>query len=166
MAFVARPHDLTRHEIMELTDKTVVHRFCSSAEKLPHPIEWLSDNGSQYTAGETRVYGDAWGFLVRNTPAYSPESNGMSEAFVGTFKRDYVYTHELPSAAEVLRQLPVWFEDSGLGYLSPREYRGLQKENGSIICDISDAKESGRSLVWGEFKKEGDRWHGANLSKG
>lgn len=173
VAFVARPRDLTHYQIMELMDETVVRRFGPFTERLPHPIEWLSDNGPQYTALETKTYGNAWGFLVRNTPAYSPESNGMSEAFVGTFKRDYIYTHELPDAAEVIRQLPVWFEDynamaphSGIGYLSPREYRGLQKKNESIICDISDAKESGRPLTWGEFEKEGGRWHGANLSKG
>lgn len=172
MAFVARPHDLTHHQIMELMDETVIRRLGPLTERLPHPIEWLSDNGPQYVAGETKAYGNAWGFLVRNTPAYSPESNGMSEAFVGTFKRDYVYTHELPDAATVISQLPSWFEDynavaphSGIGYLSPREYRGLQKKNKSIICDISDAKESGRPPTWGEFEKEGNRWHGANLSK-
>lgn len=136
MAFVARPHDLTRHEIMELMDKTVVHRFGPSQEKLPHPIEWLTDNGGQYTAHETKAYGKEWGFIVRNTPAYSPESNGMSEAFVKTFKRDYMYTHELPDSATVLRQLPGWFEDynkvaphSGLDYRSPWEYREEQNLN-------------------------------------
>ena len=106
MTFVARSHDLTHHEIMELMDKTVVHRFGSSTERLPHPIEWLTDNGGQYTARETRGYGKEWGFIVRNTPAYSPESNGMSEAFVGTFKRDYVYTHELPNAANASGTAP------------------------------------------------------------
>ena len=117
-------------------DKTVVQRFGSAVEKLPHPIEWLSDNGGQYTAHEARAYGKEWGFVVRNTPAYSPESNGMSEAFVKTFKRDYVYTHELPDAATVMRQLPEWFEDynkvaphSGLDYRSPWEYREEQNLN-------------------------------------
>lgn len=136
MAFVARPHDLTRHEIIELMDKTVVHRFGPSAEKIPHPIEWLTDNGGQYTAHETKAYGKEWGFIVRYTPAYSPESNGMSEAFVKTFKRDYVYTHELPDATTVIRQLPAWFEDynkvaphSGLDYRSPWEYREEQNLN-------------------------------------
>jgi hypothetical protein len=31
------------------------------------------------------------GLVVCNTPAYSPESNGMAEAFVKTLKRDYAY---------------------------------------------------------------------------
>ena len=57
------------------------------------------------------------------------EANGMAEAFVKTFKRDYVYLNRLPSAAEVLAQLPAWFTDyneihphKGLGMRSPREY--------------------------------------------
>jgi len=57
----------------------------------------------------------------------------MAEAFVKTFKRDYVYVNELPSAASVLAQLPVWFEDynefaphKGLKMKSPREFRGQQ----------------------------------------
>lgn len=136
MAFVAKPHALTRYEIMALMDKTVVHRFGPAVETLPHPIEWLTDNGPQYTAHETKAYGKEWGFLVRNTPAYSPESNGMSEAFVKTFKRDYVDTHELPDATTVMRQLPEWFEDynkvaphSGLDYRSPWEYRKEQVLN-------------------------------------
>lgn len=136
ISYVAKPHDLTHEHIMELMDKTVVRRFGPSTERLPHPIEWLSDNGSQYIANETKSYGREWGFIMRNTPARSPESNGMSEAFVNTFKRDYVYTHELPDAATVLRQLPAWFEDynevaphSGLDYRSPWEYRNQENLN-------------------------------------
>jgi len=39
------------------------------------------------------------------TPAYSPESNGRAEAFVHTFRRDYVTSAELGDAEMVLAQL-------------------------------------------------------------
>jgi putative transposase len=42
---------------------------------------------------------------------YSPESNGMAEAFVKTFKRDYVYFGNLQNAQAVLEQLPKWIDD-------------------------------------------------------
>jgi transposase InsO family protein len=63
------------------------------------------------------------------TPVQSPESNGIAEAFVKTFKRDYARVHPLPDAATVLRQIAGWFDDyneshahSGLGMFSPREF--------------------------------------------
>ena len=53
----------------------------------------------------------------------------MAEAFVKTFKRDYVYVNRLPSAIEVIAQLSTWFADyneihphKGPGMRSPREY--------------------------------------------
>ena len=69
--------------------------------------------------------GEATGWLIA-------ESNGMAEAFVKTFKRDYVYLAELHNADEVLRALTAWFDDynehhphRGLGMRSPRQYRAL-----------------------------------------
>ena len=63
------------------------------------------------------------------TPVQSPESNGIAEAFVKTFKRDYAPVHPLPDAATVLPQIAGWFGDynenhphSGLGMISPREF--------------------------------------------
>jgi transposase InsO family protein len=91
-------------------------------------VQWLSDNGPQYTA--TVLYGHELGLVPIATPAYSPESNGLAEAFVGTFKRDYVSGAEPRDAEMVLAQLGGWFDDyntqaphSALGMRSPAEYR-------------------------------------------
>jgi putative transposase len=55
------------------------------------------------------------------------------EAFVKTFKRDYVRVNSRPDALAILRQLPAWFEDynavhphSGLRMLSPRAFIAQQ----------------------------------------
>ena len=53
-----------------------------------HPVEWLSDHGSIYTARETRVFASQPNLVPCFTPVASPGSNGMSEAFVKTLKRD------------------------------------------------------------------------------
>src|SRR2546425_355758 len=59
----------------------------------------------------------------------SPESNGLAEAFFGSFKRDYVYQACLETFEEVARQLPAWIEHynreaphSALGMQSPAEF--------------------------------------------
>lgn len=129
MSFVAQKRALFHHDIIELMDKTVTHRFGDFVEKIPHPIQWLSDNGPQFIANQLRTYGADWGLDMINTPSYSPESNGMAEAFVKLFKRDYVYTNEIWTAESVMRNLPIWFEDynkhhphSGLNMRSPLEY--------------------------------------------
>ena len=114
--------------VRDLMAETVEARF--DDVRAAHPVQWLSDNGPQYTARETREFGAMLGLLVCTTPSYSPQSNGMAEAFVKTFKRDYVYVNDRPDAASVMRQLHIWFEDyneeaphSGLKMLSPREFR-------------------------------------------
>jgi putative transposase len=78
------------------------------------------------------AFGADLGFIVCNSLPYSPESNGMAETFVKSFKRDYVCVGELHDAAHVMAQLPAWFEDyneirphKGLRMLSPREHRRL-----------------------------------------
>jgi putative transposase len=128
MAWVAADRHLDGRDIRDLMAMTVEARFSST--HTAHPVEWLSDNGPPYTAHDTRAFGAASGLLVRNTPAYSPESNGMAEAFVKTFKRDYVYLADLWDARAVLEQLPAWFADynehhphKGLNMLSPRQFR-------------------------------------------
>lgn len=63
------------------------------------------------------------------TPVRSPESNGMSESFVKTLKRDYARLTILPGAETILAKLPSWIEDYyevhphlGLKFRSPREF--------------------------------------------
>lgn len=118
--------------VRDLMVESIEARF-GGVGKLDKPIQWLSDNGPCFTANETVEVGRMLGFEVCTTPAYSPESNGMAEAFVKTFKRDYVWFGDLSSAQRVMEQLPGWFDDynetaphKGLGMLSPRQFRRRQ----------------------------------------
>lgn len=70
-----------------------------------------------------------------STPVRSPQSNGMAEAFVKTFKRDYVSVNPTPDAETVIAQLPFWFDHyndlhphKALGYQSPREFISSQSQ--------------------------------------
>ncbi len=107
-----------------------VHIRFPEEGKAPQPIQFLSDNGGQYTALETVIRAEELGLVPITTPAASPESNGMSEALVNTIKRDYADLADRSSAATVLAQLPIWFDDynhqaphSALGMKTPAEYR-------------------------------------------
>jgi transposase InsO family protein len=131
ISWVASTEHLVGENIRDLMATAIEARFGGTST--PRPIEWLSDNGPPYTATETRAFGSAAGLLVCTTPAYSPESNGIAEAFVKTFKRDYVYLGRVDDAATVIAQLPDWFRDyneihphKGLNMLSPRQFRRAQ----------------------------------------
>src|SRR2546425_4930255 len=67
-------------------DRTLWARFGEATLKAPHAIQWLSDNGPQYTATASVLYAHELGLVPITTPAYSPESNGLTEAFVKTFQ--------------------------------------------------------------------------------
>lgn len=51
---------------------------------------------------QTRIFAHQLGLKPCFTPVKSPQSNGISEAFVKTLKRDYVHVTPLPDAATVL----------------------------------------------------------------
>jgi transposase InsO family protein len=113
--------------VRDLMVTAVERRF--STTKVPHAVEWLSDNGSAYIAKDTADTARALGLTLLFTPVRSPESNGMSEAFVKTLKRDYASITVLPDAVTILALLPDWIEDycevhphSGLKFRSPREF--------------------------------------------
>ena len=93
-------------------------------------LEFLADNGGAFRAKDTHALAKDLGIKPVHTPVCSPQSNGMAESFVNTFKRDYVSQMDRSSAAHVLRQMPAAFEHfnevhphSALGYRSPRMYR-------------------------------------------
>jgi putative transposase len=129
IGYVATTGGVDGDMIRDLMLEAVAVRF-GDVLRLPHPVEWLSDNGPAYIAEDTRLFAEAIGLKVCTTPYYSPESNGMAEAFVKTFKRDYVHTKSLNNACSVMAQLPECFEDynehhphKALKMMSPRQFR-------------------------------------------
>lgn len=94
-------------------------------------VEVLSNNGSAYTVRETRVFASRLGLRPCFKPVRSPQSNGVSEAFVHTLKRDYVQVTPLPDTASALALIGTWFTNtnhphSGLTMRSPREFIAVQ----------------------------------------
>ena len=128
MSYVATTGGISGEDVRDLMVAAIESRF-GRVNRLPAEIEWLSDNGSPFVASDTRRFAREVGLAPRTTPFQSPESNGMAEAFVRTFKRDYVRVSSCPNAEAVLRQLPGWFAHynevhphKALGYRSPREF--------------------------------------------
>ena len=133
--YVSSTVGINGETIRDLMLESVEKRIGKSPLEIP--VQWLSDNGSCYTAKETVRFGKELGLDIRTTPPYSPESNGISEAFVKTFKRDYVWPNEISSAKVVMERLEEWFEDynenaphKALKMLSPREFKQKLKSTG------------------------------------
>jgi transposase InsO family protein len=96
------------NDIRSSLPRLYVRKPFGQVNRLLLTIEWLSDNGSCYVAGDTRSFARDIGLEPRTTPLESPQSNGMAEAFVRTIKRDYVRLSPRPDAETVMRQLPAW----------------------------------------------------------
>ena len=131
ISFVSSCDPLTSIEIQNLMVTSVENRF--QGLHTPRQIEWLTDRGSIYRALNVRQTAFQLGLKCCYTASYSPQSNGMAESFVKTFKRDYVYNNDCHSAEVVMKMIPQWMEDydtnaphSALGMMSPMEYKGSQ----------------------------------------
>jgi transposase InsO family protein len=120
--------------VREMLIEAVEKRF-GTVEAVPadHTLEFLTDNGGAYIASETRSIARSLGLKPVNTPVCSPQSNGMAESFVNTFRRDYLSRMDLADARTVMAQLPAAFEHfnevhphSSLKMRSPREFRQRQ----------------------------------------
>jgi putative transposase len=139
LAHIATAYPTTGAEIRRLIRKAVFARFPTAKPEVP--VEWLSDNEGIYTALDTVIEAERQGLAPITTPVASPESNGMAEAFVNTFKRDYVAGGDLSSAARVIEQIPHWIDDyntfaphSSLGLKSPAEFRREQQTVADTGC--------------------------------
>ena len=127
IAWQASSGGISGQMVRDLMLACVEARF--NALRAPHPVQWLADNGSAFTARDTLDFATALSLVPCFTPVRSPQSNGVSEAFVKTFKRDYVRVSPIPNAAAAMALIDSWMEDyntmhphSRLGYRSPREY--------------------------------------------
>jgi len=122
--------------VREMLIEAVEKRF-GTVEAVPfgHRLEFLSDNGGAYIAHDTRRIARSLGLTPINTPVCSPQSNGMAESFVNTFRRDYESRMNRSDAHTVLAQLAAAFEHfnevhphSSLKMRSPREFRRQRAE--------------------------------------
>jgi len=129
MSWAATTGGYTGDMVRDVMLQAVENRF-HGALQTDCEIEWLSDNGSGYTADDRRRFAVAIGLKPLTTPVCSPQSSGMAESFVKTMKRDYVAFMPKPDAATAARNLAIAFEHcnekhphSALKYRSPREFR-------------------------------------------
>jgi transposase InsO family protein len=121
MSWKATTGGMTGEIVRDLIAESVEYRF-GDVDRLQKAMLWLSDYGPAYTAHETVAFARMLGFEVCTMPAYSPESNGMAEAFVKTFKRDYVYPARLESAKTLMKMLDGFFLD----YNENAPHKGLK----------------------------------------
>ena len=135
MSWVATTKGIDSGLVSDLMMQAVEKRFGSNCT-VDHPIEWLTDNGSCYTAADTKAFAKMLGLIPLTTPVESPQSNGMAESFVKTLKRDYANLANRPDSRTVMGYLEEWFNDynsyhphSALGYLPPKLFREKQAVN-------------------------------------
>ena len=139
IAWQASSGGISGQMVRDLMLTCVERRF--NALRAPHPVQWLADNGSAFTARDTLDFAAALALVPCFTPVRSPESNGVSEAFVKTLKRDYARIQPRPDALTVLQCLPACIDDynenhphRGLRMLSPREF--IQSQSQPAPCPV------------------------------
>ena len=127
VGWVAATAGISGEMIRDLMVECVGRRF--GTVRAPHSVQWLADNGSVNAAAKMLDIAIALNLEPCFTPVESPESNGVAEALVKTFERDYVRVSAIPDAATALATVDDWINDYNevhphrrLAYRSPREY--------------------------------------------
>lgn len=120
-------------DIEQMIEEAILTRFSKDQIRAPG-LEFLHDNGPEYVEKVFRKRLLEWDVVDCHTPSYSPESNGICEAFNGTFKRDYVYQGYLDNIDELRKQIEKWVADyntfaphSALGMKTPAEFFKLRQ---------------------------------------
>ena len=108
MSFLATTSGIRGEDVRDLMVAAVEHRF-GPVNRLPITIEWLSDNGSCYIAGDTHSYACArhqWYSNKVKPPSRAHKAMALAEALVRRhLKRDYVRVNPCPDARTVMLQL-------------------------------------------------------------
>ena len=130
IGWVASPIRYISDDVLDLILKRVEKRF--GDELSATLVQWLSDNGSAYTAEQTCLFTRQISLQPVTTQVRSPQSNGMAESFVKTIKRDYLAHMPKQDRETPLHNLAIAFEHyneqhphTALKYRSPREFRRL-----------------------------------------
>jgi len=139
MSWVATTGGIDGSMVRDLMVEAIETRFGREVPK--QPVEWLTDNGSPYVAKDTRRFAREIGLVPLTTAINSPQSNGMAESFVKTFKRDYAARMDRTDATTVMRQLHAAFEHynevhphRALRMLSPRMFRRRVAQLTMVAC--------------------------------
>jgi len=101
-------------------------------------------DGVRLDLEDTRRFARELGLEPVTTALRSPQSNGMAEAFVKTFKRDYVARMDLSNASVAMAHLAAAFEHyneihphSALKLLSPRQFRRISTNPSNVPCPVT-----------------------------
>ena len=124
-------------DLQEMVREAVFRRFGAEKEKA-QAIDFLSDNGPEYACRKLRALLQDFGMVICRTPRRSSESNGLAEAFFGSFKRDYIHQGELDSLEAVAQKLPGWIED--YNQIAPHSALGM-KSSAQFYCRLVAKKQ-------------------------
>jgi putative transposase len=108
MIWASTTGSVTGEMVRDLMVEAMEARFGTVAPA--QPIEWLTDNGSPYVARDARSFAREIGMEPLTTAIASPQSNGMAESFVKTFKRDYGDRADCSDGFTVLHRLEAALE--------------------------------------------------------
>lgn len=135
VSIVARRHGIQPNQLFawrKLASQGALTATAAEEEVVP---AFRRCYGSCFIAKDTKSLPRDIGMEPCSRPVRSPQSNGMAEAFVKTFKRDYVSANPTLDAETVIAQLPFWFDHyndlhphKALGYQSHREFISSQSQ--------------------------------------